>query len=245
MALANELPYLNFTLSSYEARLGRRTGRQAREDSAPVEGVRFAHEYGASIVGGEGFNLSNAGPDQMASAALTGTPGTGKSAVAGELRTSLGACEVLELALRMDAARKRPREGGWSVDLDRMRRSWTAPAAPRQEVIVGHLAHLLPVRDIIVLRCHPRELERRLGNHRRQSQPERNENLLAEATDVILVEAVRPGHRVWEIDTTTRTARDVAVEVRRLLHRRPPPSYGRVDWLADPWVTAHLLDWSR
>jgi adenylate kinase len=112
-------------------------------------------------------------------------------------------------------------------------------------VIVGHLAHLLPIRDVVVLRCHPKELARRLAGSRRISPADLHENLLAEATDVVLVEAVERRRRIWEIDTTGRPAASVAAEVARRIRTRGPPSFGNVDWLGDRWVTAHLLDWSR
>jgi len=110
--------------------------------------------------------------------------------------------------------------------------------------VVGHLAHLLPIRDTIVLRCHPRELARRLARARRGTPREKNENLVAEATDVILLEAIGRGRRIWEVDTTGRSVDSVARDVRRRIRRRGPPSYGKVDWLSDRWVSEHLLDWS-
>jgi broad-specificity NMP kinase len=64
----------------------------------------------------------------------------------------------------------------------------------------------------------------------------------SEAIDLVLGEAVGPGRRVWEVDTTGRSPRQVAEEVRRRLRRRGPSSFGRVRWLADPTVTDYLLD---
>jgi adenylate kinase len=110
---------------------------------------------------------------------------------------------------------------------------------------VGHLAHLLPLRDVIVLRCHPRELARRLARSRHAPERDLRANLVAEATDAILLEAVGLRRRIWEIDTTGRSPASVAREVDHRLRTRGPPSYGRVDWLSDAWVGEHLLDWSR
>lgn len=112
-------------------------------------------------------------------------------------------------------------------------------------MVVGHLAHLLPIPDVVVLRCHPAELARRLARARRGSPADRRENVLAEATDVVLEESVGRGRRVWEIDTTARPVRAVARAVARRLRGRGPSSYGAVDWLSDPRVTAHLLDRPR
>ena len=176
--------------------------------------------------------------------ALTGTPGTGKSRVARRLAGQVRSVEVSELALRLGAARRV--RGGVEVDLRKLRRTLARRSAWGDvELVVGHLAHLLPVRDAIVLRCRPTELEVRLRRARRGTLSDRFENFVSEATDVILIEAVRARRRVWEVDTSGRTVRSVADEVARRLRSRGPKSYGRVDWLADARVTAHLLDRPR
>ena len=109
------------------------------------------------------------------------------------------------------------------------------------EVWVGHLAHLLPVRDVVVLRCHPVELLARLRAAHRGSERERREHTLAEATDVILLEATRLRRRIWEVDTTGRPVAEVAREVDRIVRDRTAPRHGHIDWLADPVVTDYLL----
>lgn len=178
----------------------------------------------------------------MASAALTGTPGTGKTTVARLLPRTWQTVEVADLARRMGTGRSNAR--GVVVDLEATSRVWRAGKAPRADVVVGHLSHLLPIRDVVVLRCHPRELARRLSRSRPSTEAERHGNLVAESTDSILLEALRLRRRVWEVDTTGRSPSSVAREVSRRIHRRGPPSYGRVDWLADGWVGEHLLEWS-
>lgn len=147
--------------------------------------------------------------------------------------------EVSELAIEVGAGR--PLEHGVEVDLARLSRYLRTGRGGLPEVLVGHLSHLLPVRDVIVLRCHPVELAARLDRARRGTALERRENVEAEATDVILLEALALGRRVWEVDTSGRTAESVARTVARLLSTRPPPRVGRVDWLADPAVTDYLL----
>lgn len=173
--------------------------------------------------------------------ALTGTPGTGKSAVASALAPTLRSIEIADLARARGTARSV--RGGIAVDLERLRRQLRGPTSlTGLDLVVGHLAHLLPLRDVVVLRCHPEELERRLRRARRGRPAERHENGIAEATDVILLEARGPGRRVWEIDTTGRSVAQVARAVARRVRERGRSSYGRVDWLSDPAVTAHLLD---
>jgi adenylate kinase len=172
--------------------------------------------------------------------ALTGVPGTGKSAVGRALAAPTVAWEVGALALRTGTGRGRP--GDVEVDMRRLARWVRAhPARGPPTVLVGHLAHLLPIRDAVVLRCHPVELLARLRRARRGTASDRRENVIAEATDVILGEALRERRRVWEVDTTGRSVADVAREVDRIVRDRTRPGHGAVAWLSDPLVTDYLL----
>jgi len=195
--------------------------RPAREGHAPTRPGRTGHRRRA--------------------VALTGTPGVGKSAVGRALRGEWSVVEVADLARATGTARRLDR--GTEVDLPRLvvavRSSRVLDSV---DVIVGHLAHLLPVREAIVLRCHPLELRRRLDRARRGRRPERAENVVCEALDLVLLEASSAGRRIYEVDTTGRSVASVAREVDRWLRRRAPLRSGTVDWLADPRVTAHLLD---
>lgn len=107
-------------------------------------------------------------------------------------------------------------------------------------MLVGHLAHFLPLRDAIVLRCHPLELGRRLGRARRGTAEDRAANVVVEATDLILLEAIRLRRRIWEIDTSHRSPVSVAEEVDRRLRARGPAAFGKIDWLGDRTVTESL-----
>ncbi len=148
--------------------------------------------------------------------------------------------EVGTLALELGAGRGQGREV--EVDLAALARSLlNRREVSRYQVVVGHLAHLLPVSRVVVLRCHPLELDRRLARARRGSPRERRENVAAEATDLILLEALRTKRPLWEVDTTGRSVAAVAREVARILRRPASPRFGRVDWLADPRVTDYLL----
>ncbi|MHB1435055.1 MAG: adenylate kinase family protein [Thermoplasmata archaeon] len=175
--------------------------------------------------------------------ALTGTPGSGKTRVALELRGRPPSIEVGPLAERFGASTTHGR--GWTVDLPRLRRGLRSRGAV-EPLWVGHLAHLLPVRAAIVLRCHPRRLLDRLERSARPlARRLREENAAAEALAVVTREALRPGVRVWELDTTDRSVPEVARAVRRLLQDRPAPRYGRIDWLRDPSVASALPGWTR
>ena len=172
--------------------------------------------------------------------ALTGTPGTGKSTLARRLSSDFLVVELSDLALTLGAGRRTGRRAV-EVDLPSLRRAFArfARSSPTG-LVVGHLAHFLPVRYIIVLRCHPRELARRLRRARR-SRRDRAANVLAEALDIVLVEALTMGVPVRELDTSHRRVETVARAVAHLLLRRPAPSYGRIRWLADRRLTEELL----
>jgi adenylate kinase len=176
--------------------------------------------------------------------ALTGTPGTGKSSVARQLPAAGPVIEVRSLALELGTGRRLGR-GVAEVDMTRLRRTFRSYMRLHPSgVVVGHLAHFLPVDRVVVLRCHPTELARRL---RRSGRPlrEREANVLSEVLDLILVEALGERRPVHEIDTTGRSVAAVARSVGAVVRRPGPARYGRLHWLADPRVTAQLLRRAR
>lgn len=173
--------------------------------------------------------------------ALTGTPGVGKSSVARLLDRRMRTIEIGELARAHGAATGRGRQV--TVDLVTLRRRLARPPERAAiDLVVGHLAHLLPVREAIVLRCHPIELLERLARARRGRAADRSANFVSEATDAILLEALARGLPVYEVDTTGRSVETVARVVARRLRQGGPPRYGEVDWLSDRRVTEHLLE---
>jgi adenylate kinase len=155
--------------------------------------------------------------------ALTGTPGTGKTAVASELRglgfpvvDINGLARSRGLLGRYDRARKtrEVRLGPLGRALDR------ELPADGPVFLEGHLSHLLKADFAVVLRCSPPVLRRRLRARKYPASKVR-ENSLAEALDVITAEAVaRLGRRrVIEMDTTRRKAASIASELARLARR--------------------------
>ncbi len=191
--------------------------------------------------------------------ALTGTPGTGKTTVADLLETDF---EVVHLndVIRAEGLTESIDEERDSLvaDLDSVREWLDDYEDEHGDLLVeSHLAHLFEADRVVVLRCAPDELERRLldrGESEAKTQenapsaePPRpfeageadlalarkaRENAESEALDVILSEAVeRHGEeRVYEVVTTDRSPDAVAREVEAVLVGEREPSAGTVDY---------------
>ncbi|MBC7115296.1 MAG: adenylate kinase [Archaeoglobi archaeon] len=163
---------------------------------------------------------------------ITGTPGTGKSTAAEILRKKgwrvLNLNEYIEkkgLFEDFDELRE-----SWVVDEEKLREHFLSIGEEGKNLIVeGHLSHFLPCEKVIVLRAHPKELERRL---RKKGYDERKirENIEAEALDVILVEALENCEEVHEIDTTSKTPEEVAELIEEIIRGRVALPPGKIDW---------------
>ena len=110
-------------------------------------------------------------------------------------------------------------------------------------ILEGHLSHLLKNVDyVIILRCHPETLWRRLRN-RNWNKEKIKENVEAEILDIILCEAVEKHSRdkLFEIDTTNLQPKEVADIILELIEsgfkRDEKLSIGRIDW------SEEILDW--
>ena len=159
--------------------------------------------------------------------AVTGTPGTGKTTV-----TTLLDGPVIHLNdLIREAGLWSERDEGRDslvADLDAVREAigdWSGVAE-------SHLAHHLDADRVVVLRCRPDVLERRL-RERGADEAKATENAECEALDVVLSEAVdRHGlDAVYEIDTTDRTPADVAADIEAVIAGDREPSAGDVDFM--------------
>jgi len=109
-------------------------------------------------------------------------------------------------------------------------------------IIEGHLAHHLPQAELLfVLRTHPAQLKQRM-KEKRWSEEKIDENLQAEALDLILQEAIdERGDElaICEINTTKRNAAETAEIIKGLVAAErgentkvDPEDYrpGQVDW---------------
>jgi adenylate kinase len=183
---------------------------------------------------------------------VTGTPGVGKSRLASLLSKRRG-FKLLELSLLVkreglytgfDKERK-----SYVVDERRLRkRLETISRSSENLVIASHMVgRFLPkglVKMAIVLRLDPVVLYRRL-RARGWTSRKAWENTEAEILDISLQESIKflGRRRVFEIDTTRKSAAVICKEALRALSGKSSGRVGHVDWLSryDPVLLERQL----
>ena len=169
--------------------------------------------------------------------AVTGTPGTGKSSVCDALARRGYHVVDLDGEARELGLTEADEDGTTVVDVDALATRLRVPT--KVAFLKGHYAHRMAANVIVVLRCHPRELWRRL-EVRGWPEAKVRENVEAEAIDVILQEAVGQGPPVFEVDTTAADAEAAATAVLDILGGRTKGHEpGRIDWSEEVvWIGA-------
>lgn len=82
-------------------------------------------------------------------------------------------------------------------------------------ILESHLAHYI-ADIVIVLRAYPPELNIRLKT-RCYSEEKINENIEAEALDVILIEAFEWCNKIFEVNTTGKTIEEVGQDIEKII----------------------------
>ncbi len=162
--------------------------------------------------------------------AVTGTPGTGKTAATAALDTDLAVIHLNEIIRKHGLTSGTDAERDTEIaDLEAVR-AWLDG---RDDIVVeSHLAHTVPADRVVVLRCHPAELARRLSD---RGEPDEtvDENADSEALDVILAEAVAEHgrDRIYEIETTDLDPPAVAAEIETVIAGTREPTAGTVSYV--------------
>lgn len=148
--------------------------------------------------------------------ALTGTPGTGKTSVA-KLLKNFNIIELNKLAKEKNfIIGKDKKRKCQIVHLKKLDNYIKKNYKNKNVFLVGHYSHLLSSDLIIVLRCHPKILEKRLKK-KKYSKKKIKENLLAEILDLITIEALEKSKNIYEIDTTKKTINEVKKHIINIL----------------------------
>ncbi len=171
---------------------------------------------------------------------ITGTPGTGKTSVSGELRSR--GYNVVDLSSyireRGLLGEKDEARDTYEVDLESLNESLSDLTHVDGTVFMeGHLSHLLDSHLIIVLRCSPAVLAKRLRS-RGYSESKVAENVQAEILDVILCEAVDSDIPVYEVDCGSCGVSETVDSIVDIINGRGDDHIpGKINWSVemDEW----------
>ena len=171
--------------------------------------------------------------------ALTGTPGTGKTSVSNILQENdFEVVDLNKIAISNNFLIGEDEERDSKiVDVDTSNEYINENFKEKDIVFIeGHLSHLLKdVDKVIILRCHPDELRKRLSQKRWKKRKVR-ENVEAEILDIILCETVdvHPEKNVFEIDTTNMDINSVTYLIMEILNNNfehmKKHNIGNIDW---------------
>ena len=149
----------------------------------------------------------------MANYALTGTPGTGKTSLKKHLNK-----KIISLSEYYEQASEGKTDNGeWIVDIEKLDNILEDSDCNFFE---GNFSHKLDKIDkVIVLRCDPQILEKRLES-RNYSKNKVRENLEAEAIGVIYSEAIEiiDKTNVFQIDNSTRKPQETASIIEKYIN---------------------------
>jgi len=173
---------------------------------------------------------------------ISGTPGTGKTTVASILVKKIKGIHidlsdlVLKEKLYKEVDEKRETV---IADLDRLLpklreiiRSANSPI-----IVEGHYAEIVPSKFVnvaIILRTHPKELEKRLEKKNFKESKIR-ENIQAEILGVCSYNALNAyeKEKIYEIDTTSKTPNETVNIILEILEGKGENyKIGKIDWLA-------------
>jgi adenylate kinase len=181
--------------------------------------------------------------------ALSGTPGTGKTAVAGVLEKQGYTIVQLHTLAKENKCIVGVDKGRDTqlINMDGLDTLIKKKFTTNELIFFeGHIGHLLRTMDkVLILRCHPRELKKRLLKKKWKTKKIK-ENIDAEILDVILCEAVakHAAENIFEIDTTQKTIPEVAESIIEIVKKkfRPIKSYtiGQIDWSEEILKGNHL-----
>ena len=158
---------------------------------------------------------------------ITGTPGTGKTMVGTELARRGHTVVHLTTTVGPYVTGDDEERDAQIIDIDR----WAAEFVPVDGFVEGHIAHFLPCDRIVVLRCRPDKLKKRLAL-RKYRKEKIQENADAEALDVCLIETVEgfAPDQILELDTTEQDAAYCADRIELFVQDQIPSGFGTIDW---------------
>ena len=97
-------------------------------------------------------------------------------------------------------------------------------------IVDSHLSHFLPSDIVIVLRCKPYELDRRM-RLKKWNKEKRRENFEAELISLISYEARKLNKNVYEIDSTDGKINRIVNDITKVLKGTGNKFRKTIDWM--------------
>jgi len=172
---------------------------------------------------------------------ITGTPGVGKTTVARLLaeKLRLKIFSLHDIAMRIRHKKYIEELKSYEIEPRYIREALEKEAKNIYGSIIveGHLVNSIPsnmVSRVIILRAHPKILEKRL-RERKYSEEKIRENILCEILDYILIQCLKVFDRniVCEVDTSNHTVEEIVDIIENILNRNECGEYGvgKIDWI--------------
>ena len=182
---------------------------------------------------------------------VTGTPGTGKTAIAKLLARHINGIylSLNEIAKKYsDFTSFDIRRGSWVINEKKLTEHVVQVIREVKHntlIIDTHFGDIIPneyISFIIILRTHPLELERRLKKRNWPNEKIR-ENVEAEILGTITYDILQnfSHEKIFEIDTTKATPEEVVEIIKTLMSKsdklRGKYQVGLIDWLNDDSIS--------
>ena len=164
---------------------------------------------------------------------ITGTPCTGKTEVSKLLSKKLNykLIQVNELAEKLNAFTGFDKKRECKI-LDMKRLEREINKIKGNIIIEGHVSHLFPVDIIVVLRCYPEVLKKRLEKKYPSNSLKVQENLEVEILGVITSDAIMNNKKVYEMDTSDKSVEESVNNILKILKGNTEEfKIGKIDWL--------------
>ena len=164
---------------------------------------------------------------------ITGTPCTGKTQISKKLSERLGwkLISVNDLAKELNAYLGEDKRRNAKI-LDMKKIQDYLEKNENNVVVEGHTAHEIPCDIVVVLRCKPETLEKRLEEKYPDKLEKIKENVDAEILGVITSEAVRRNEKIYEVDTSKKTVDQNVDDIVKIINGNAKDyKIGLIDWL--------------
>ena len=163
---------------------------------------------------------------------ITGTPGCGKTTVSKALSKKLEykLIDLNKLIMKnkvysgYDKRRK-----SYIVDIEKLK-IFFKRLKEKNAIVDSHLSHFLPVDVVIVLRCRPDELDRRM-KLKKWGEEKRRENFEAELIGLISYEARQLNKKVYDVDTSDGKVNRMASDILKVLAGKGNKFRRTINWM--------------